>query len=64
MFAIHPCDEIHTDFFRANCFTLAMHRAIAESFLIHRLDHAQYALCALRLSLRQQIQMRDFSARE
>src|SRR5207253_5010322 len=61
--AIHARDEVDRDALGADRFALAEHRAGAEH-LVHDLDHLHDALVALRLSLRQESEVRDLGASE
>src|SRR4051794_37576621 len=54
--AVHQRDEVDRDLFGARRFALAVVRARTEVRL-HRLDHADRAVPALGLTLRQQVQM-------
>ena len=51
--AVHPSDELDGYLLWADRLTLAMIRATAEVFVGHGGHHAERALVALRLTLRQ-----------
>src|SRR5712692_389012 len=61
--AVHPRDEVDGDLFRADGLALPEHGAAAE-VLFHDLHHPDDALVALRLSLRQQSEVRDLGGGE
>ena len=57
---VHPSDELEGDLFGAHRFTLAMIGTAAEAFVGHGDHHAESSLIALRLTLRQRIQVGNF----
>src|SRR5262245_46616442 len=61
---VHAGDELQADLLRADRLALAVVRAGPEAGLVHRGHHAQHALVALRLALREQAQVRDLGGRE
>ena len=54
---IHLGYEAGTYFFGANGLAFAVHRAVSETFPIHRLHHVQHSIGPLRLALRQERQV-------
>src|SRR5690606_10722767 len=60
---VHHGDEVDRDRLRARGLALAVVRARAE-VLVHRLDHQLDALVALRLPLREQVEMAHLGRRE
>src|SRR5258706_13400427 len=62
--AVHPADEFERYLLRTHYRALAMIRATAEALVRHRGHHAESPLVALRLTLRQRIQMSNLRGRE
>ncbi len=62
--AVHAGDVGQLDLLRALCLAGTDIRAVAKSFLIHLLYHAQRAEVALRLALRQEGELGYFSGHE
>src|SRR5579863_1134684 len=61
---VHLPDELQRYPFGAYRFAFSMIGAAPEEFILHRGHHAQGPLVALRLPLRQRIQVTDFGRRE
>src|SRR5205814_7329855 len=57
--SMHARDGVDADLLRARRLTFAEERAAAECLEIHLRDHVQRAPVALRLTLRQQSEVRD-----
>jgi hypothetical protein len=57
---VHPADELERYFLWAHRFTLAMVRATAEQLGSHRGHHTDGSLVALRLTLRERVEMSEF----
>ena len=57
--AVHPPDELDWNLLGTHGLAFAMIRATPEKFLGHGRDHVRRSLVALRLPLRQRIEMRD-----
>src|SRR5258708_785565 len=62
--AVHPSDELKGYLLWANRFTLAMIGATAEEFVGHCGHHADSALVALGLTLRQRVEVSKFGRGE
>src|SRR5947209_6568861 len=60
---IHAGDEIERDFLGTNGFAFAVHRAAAE-MLFHHFHHADDAVVAFGLALREEAEVGDFRGRE
>src|ERR1700741_2584768 len=58
--AVHLPDKFHRYLFGTYGFTFAMIRAASEEFVPHRDHHAEGPLVALRLTLREGVQVSDF----